>query len=65
MGVKTRRQIDESCLLSYYLSYQEPISVNEALTDADWTTAMQEELNEFEINDVWSLVDRPYHQGVI
>ena len=26
---------------------------------------MQEELNEFKRNEVWSLVDRPQHQGVI
>lgn len=52
MGVKTRRQIGESCLLSCYLSYQEPSSVDEALADADWTTTMQEELNEFERNEV-------------
>lgn len=65
IGIKTQRQIGESCILSYYLSYEEPQSIKEALEDPDWTTAMQEELNEFERNVVWSLVDRFSHQSII
>ena len=37
----------------------EPKKIEEALKDADWVTAMQEELNEFERNEVWKLVPRP------
>jgi hypothetical protein len=33
--------------------------VEEALKDPDWALAMQEELNNFERNQVWELVERP------
>jgi hypothetical protein len=33
--------------------------VEEALQDPDWVLAMQEELNNFKRNEVWSLVPRP------
>jgi hypothetical protein len=42
----------------------EPLRVEEALDDADWVMAMQEELNNFTRNEVWSLVERP-KQNVI
>ena len=37
----------------------EPLKVDEALKDPDWVMAMQEELNNFERNQVWELVERP------
>jgi hypothetical protein len=37
----------------------EPFKVEDAFHDLDWVVAMQEELNNFKINEVWSLVDRP------
>jgi hypothetical protein len=37
----------------------EPFKVEEALRDPDWVVAMQEELNNFKRNVVWSLVKRP------
>jgi hypothetical protein len=42
----------------------EPIRVEDALGDADWVMVMQEELNNFTRNEVWSLVERP-KQNVI
>jgi hypothetical protein len=33
--------------------------VEEALQDLDWVLAMQEELNHFKRNEVWSLVPHP------
>jgi hypothetical protein len=33
--------------------------VEDALRDSDWVVAMQEELNNFKRNKVWSLVERP------
>jgi len=38
--------------------------VEDALADPDWVMAMQEELNNFTRNEVWSLVERP-KQNVI
>ena len=50
--VKTRRRTQEEALFSCYVSQQEPSSVEEALEDLNWITAMQEELNQFERNKV-------------
>ena len=64
-GVKTSRGTQEEALFSCYVSQQEPSSVEEALEDSNWITAMQEELNQFERNKVWELVDRPTHMKAI
>jgi hypothetical protein len=41
----------------YFVSSIEPFRVEEALPD--WVLAMQEELNNFKRNEVWSLVPHP------
>jgi len=41
------------------VSSEEPKNIGDALKDPDWVMAMQEELNNFERNQVWSLVERP------
>ena len=43
----------------------EPKNFKEAEHDDFWTLAMQEELNQFERNNVWDLVPRPSSQSVI
>ena len=48
-----------------FLSQLEPKNVEEALKDADWIVAMQDELNQFEKNKVWHLVPRPSDRSVI
>jgi hypothetical protein len=42
-----------------FVSSIEPFRVEEALRDLDSVLAMQEELNNFKRNEVWSLVPRP------
>jgi hypothetical protein len=37
----------------------EPVKVENTLKDEDWVMAMQEELNNFKRNQVWTLVERP------
>jgi hypothetical protein len=37
----------------------EPFKVEDALRDLDWVVTIQEELNNFKRNEVWSLVERP------
>ncbi|GJS41173.1 retrovirus-related pol polyprotein from transposon TNT 1-94 [Tanacetum coccineum] len=39
-----------------FVSSVEPKNIKEAIQDESWTMAMQEELNQFKTNDVWSLV---------
>ncbi|GKE06591.1 integrase, catalytic region, zinc finger, CCHC-type containing protein, partial [Tanacetum coccineum] len=46
-SVDTRGQIENSCLFACLLSSIEPANVAEALKDADWVSAMQEELDQF------------------
>nr|GEW01143.1 retrovirus-related Pol polyprotein from transposon TNT 1-94 [Tanacetum cinerariifolium] len=60
-SVRTRGQLANSCLFSYLLSFIEPANVAEALRDADWVSAMQEELDQFARLKVWILV--PRHEG--
>ncbi|GMY30966.1 Integrase catalytic domain-containing protein [Fagus crenata] len=48
-----------------FLSQIEPKNINEAIEDESWILAMQEELNQFERNKVWSLAPRPKDHSVI
>ncbi|KAK1627611.1 hypothetical protein QYE76_001926 [Lolium multiflorum] len=59
--VTTRRQLANFCEHHAFVSMVEPLKVNEALEDPDWLNAMQEELNNFKRNDVWTLMKRPDH----
>ncbi|GJV77211.1 hypothetical protein Tco_1508795 [Tanacetum coccineum] len=45
--------------------YIEPASVAEALKDADWVIAMQDELDQFARLKVWRLVPRPEGKTII
>jgi len=39
--------------------------VNDALNDSNWIFAMQDELNQFTINDVWFLVPKTNYMNII
>ncbi|GJY94023.1 retrovirus-related pol polyprotein from transposon TNT 1-94 [Tanacetum coccineum] len=58
-SVGTRGQLENSCLFACLLSSIEPANVAEALKDADWVSAMQDELDQFARLKVWRLVPRP------
>ncbi|GKF58675.1 putative ribonuclease H-like domain-containing protein, partial [Tanacetum coccineum] len=47
----------KNCLFAYFLSQIEPKKVIQALTDPSWIDAMQEELLQFKLQKVWTLVD--------
>jgi len=47
------------------LSVIEPTTVDEALSNDGWILAMQEELNQFQRNDVWDLVPKPQKKNII
>nr|GEV91297.1 putative reverse transcriptase domain-containing protein [Tanacetum cinerariifolium] len=64
-SVRTRGQLANSCLFSCLLSSVEPANVAEALRDADWVSAMQEELDQFARLKVWRLVYRPEGKTII
>jgi hypothetical protein len=58
-GVTTHSCLANFCEHYSFVSSIEPFRVEEALQDPDWVLAMQEELNNFKRNEVWSLVPRP------
>jgi hypothetical protein len=58
-GVTTRSRLANFCEHYSFVSSIEPLMVEDALQDPDWVLAMQEELNNFKRNEVWSLVPRP------
>nr|GEW36352.1 retrovirus-related Pol polyprotein from transposon TNT 1-94 [Tanacetum cinerariifolium] len=48
------------CLFVDFLSEEEPKKVSKALKHHGWVDAMQDELNQFARNKVWTLVTTPY-----
>jgi hypothetical protein len=58
-GVTTRSRLKNFCAFYSLVFSLEPIKVEQALKDPDWVVAMPEELNNFERNQVWELVERP------
>ncbi|GKA75750.1 retrovirus-related pol polyprotein from transposon TNT 1-94 [Tanacetum coccineum] len=71
-GVTTRSRIRDfeaasahECLYVNFLSEIEPKRINESLKEEGWVIAMQEELNQFERNKVWTLVSVPYGKTII
>nr|GEV64722.1 retrovirus-related Pol polyprotein from transposon TNT 1-94 [Tanacetum cinerariifolium] len=64
-SVRIRGQLANSCLFSCLLGSIKPANVAKALRDADWVSAMQEELDQFSRLKVWRLVPRPKGKSVI
>ncbi|GKA75612.1 putative ribonuclease H-like domain-containing protein, partial [Tanacetum coccineum] len=59
---KQRRTIHkdyQNCLFACFLSQKEPKKVIQALANPSWVEAMQEELLQFRLQKVWTLVDLP------
>ncbi|GJY59906.1 putative ribonuclease H-like domain-containing protein [Tanacetum coccineum] len=54
-----------NCLFACFLSQEEPKKVIQALNDPSLIEAMQEELLQFKLQQVWTLVDLPYGKRAI
>ncbi|KAI3681921.1 hypothetical protein L6452_36728 [Arctium lappa] len=52
-------QDQQHTVLSCFLSQLEPKKAHEAMKESSWIEAMQEELLQFKLQDVWDLVDLP------
>ncbi|GJT21713.1 putative ribonuclease H-like domain-containing protein [Tanacetum coccineum] len=61
---KTHKDL-HTCLFAYFLSQEEPKKVIQALKDPSWIEAMQEELLQFKLQQVWTLVDLPHGKRAI
>ncbi|KAK2428633.1 putative mitochondrial protein [Trifolium repens] len=62
---RTRSNYHQHDSLLGLISMIEPKTIDEALSDDGWIIAMQDELNQFQRNDVWDLVPRPAHKNII
>ncbi|GJY98484.1 retrovirus-related pol polyprotein from transposon TNT 1-94 [Tanacetum coccineum] len=60
MAAKLTAASTSECLFADFLSEIEPKKVSEALKHPGWIDAMQEELNQFYRNKVWTLVPLSY-----
>ncbi|GJY11733.1 putative ribonuclease H-like domain-containing protein [Tanacetum coccineum] len=56
---RTNHKDFQNCLFSCFLSQEEPKKVIHALKDPSWIEAMQDELLQFKLQKVWTLVDLP------
>ncbi|GJW64083.1 putative ribonuclease H-like domain-containing protein [Tanacetum coccineum] len=56
---RTNHKDPENCLFACFLSQEEPKKVIRALKDSSWIKAMQEDLLQFKLQEVWTLVDLP------
>nr|GEV94781.1 retrovirus-related Pol polyprotein from transposon TNT 1-94 [Tanacetum cinerariifolium] len=64
-SVCTRGQLANSCLFACLLSSIKPANMVEALKDADWVIAMQDELDQLARLKVWRLVPKPEGKTVL
>nr|GEX35117.1 hypothetical protein [Tanacetum cinerariifolium] len=55
----------QNCLFACFLSQVEAKKVIQALTDPSWIEAMQDELLQFKLQQVWTLVNLPYGKRAI
>ncbi|GJY57885.1 putative ribonuclease H-like domain-containing protein, partial [Tanacetum coccineum] len=54
-----------TCLFACFLSQEEPKKVIQALKDPSWIEAMQEELLQFKLQQVWTLMNLPHGKRAI
>ncbi|KAK8534118.1 hypothetical protein V6N12_047515 [Hibiscus sabdariffa] len=64
-GVTTRSSLRNICNYVAFISCIELKNIKEALNDDYWTLVIQDELNQFERSNVWTLVDRPQDKSII
>ncbi|GJY68517.1 retrovirus-related pol polyprotein from transposon TNT 1-94 [Tanacetum coccineum] len=56
---RTNHKDFQNCLFACFLSQEEPKKVIHTLKDPSWIEAMHEELLQFKLQEVWTLVDLP------
>ncbi|GKC09016.1 putative reverse transcriptase, RNA-dependent DNA polymerase, partial [Tanacetum coccineum] len=63
--MRTNHKDFQNCLFACFLSQVEPKKVIQALIDPSWIKAMQDELLQFKLQKVWTLLDLPYGKMAI
>jgi len=64
-GVSTRKSLNNFYETMTFVSQVELKNLNKALQNNNWILVMQEELNQFALNEVWSLVLRTPEMNII
>ncbi|KAH9743963.1 Integrase catalytic domain-containing protein [Citrus sinensis] len=64
-SITTRSSFRNTCEHTGFISQIEPKSFADVENDESWIMTMQEELNQFERNNVWELVPKPEHHSII
>nr|GEW85486.1 hypothetical protein [Tanacetum cinerariifolium] len=62
---RTNHKDFQKGLFACFLYQMEPKKVIQALKDPSWMEAMQKELLQYKLQDVWTLVDLPYEKRAI
>ncbi|GKC68989.1 hypothetical protein Tco_1114872 [Tanacetum coccineum] len=62
---RTNHKDFQNSLFACFLSHHEPTKISQAFNDESWVGAMHEELLQFKIQKVWTLVDLPYGKKAI
>ncbi|GKC25202.1 putative ribonuclease H-like domain-containing protein [Tanacetum coccineum] len=62
---RTNHKDLQNCLFACFLSQEEPKKVIHALKDPSWIEAMQEQLLQFKLQEIWTLVDLPNRIRII
>ncbi|GJX27265.1 putative ribonuclease H-like domain-containing protein [Tanacetum coccineum] len=62
---RTNHKDFQNCMFACFLSQEEPKKVIHALKDPSWIEAMQEELLQFKLQEVWTLVELPNRKRAI
>ncbi|GJV02113.1 putative ribonuclease H-like domain-containing protein [Tanacetum coccineum] len=62
---RTNHKVLQNCLFACFLSQEEPKKVIHTLKDPSWIDAMQEELLQFKLQEVWTLVDLSHGKRAI
>ena len=64
-GVTTRSKLHNLYGYFAFISHIKPKNILEVEADSYWLLAMQEELNQFERNQVWHLIPKPHDRPTI
>nr|GEY63831.1 putative ribonuclease H-like domain-containing protein [Tanacetum cinerariifolium] len=62
---RTNHKYLQNCLFAWFLSQMGHKKVTQVLKDPSWIEAMQEELLQFKLQEVWTVVDLPYGKRAI
>ena len=64
-GITTCSKLHDFCSHFAFISHIKPKNILETKGDSYWLLAMQEEINQFERNQVWHLVPGPHDRPTI